>query len=80
MAMITGVPPLVRWLQRFRFDPQQPGVTDSISGQVSASASASLVLGSGVIFFSVVCCGSFACATGTNVMCVECSNSPFRSY
>jgi hypothetical protein len=51
MAMVTGVPPLIRWLQRFRFDPQQPGADmDSLPSHSAASTTASLVLGAGTLF------------------------------
>lgn len=54
LAMVTGVPPLVRWLQRFRFDPQQPGADlESLPGKTSASPSASLVLGAGTLRHTV---------------------------
>jgi hypothetical protein len=55
MAMVTGVPPLIRWLQRFRFDPQQPGADmDSLPSHSAASTTASLVLGAGMCCFA--CC------------------------
>lgn len=53
LAMVTGVPPLVRWLQRFRFDPQQPGAdAEADAGGVAPSTSTSLVLGAGTLTFS----------------------------
>lgn len=50
MAMVTGVMPLVKWLQRFRYDPQQAQMNDPdyvppAAGK--ASPSTSLVLGVG---------------------------------
>ena len=47
--MVTGVSPLIEWLQRFRYDPQVSGDPDFVPapGGVNASPSASLVLSVG---------------------------------
>ena len=50
MAMVTGVSPLIHWLQRFRYDPQQAKLNDPdyvppASGTaVGVSPSTSLIL------------------------------------
>ena len=50
LAMVTGVTPLLRWLQRFRFDPQQLAADpDALPESLSATPSTSLVLGAGEI-------------------------------
>jgi len=49
MAMVTGVSPLIHWLQGFRYDPQQAKLNDPdyvppVSGAVGVSPSTSLVM------------------------------------
>jgi hypothetical protein len=48
MAMVTGVAPLVRWLQRFRYDAQQAAAEEeNAPGSARAGPNTSLVLGVG---------------------------------
>jgi hypothetical protein len=49
MAMVTGVAPLVRWLQRFRYDAQQAAAEEDNNqpGSARAGPNTSLVLGVG---------------------------------
>lgn len=56
MAMVTGVVPLVKWLQRFRYDPQQAQLNDPdyvppAAGAGKPSPSTSLVLEVGKCVF-----------------------------
>jgi hypothetical protein len=68
MAMVTGVPPLIRWLQRFRFDPQQPGADmDSLPSHSAASTTASLVLGAGTCFRQAVRSTKSLCSIRSSV-------------
>jgi hypothetical protein len=48
MAMVTGVAPLIHWLQRFRYDAQQAAAEEeNPPGSARAGPNTSLVLGAG---------------------------------